>query len=358
MKPNDLATSVLCILALATSACACTDPEDVALEQTEAAVLDSFNCPPTCVDNGYPLLFAGGELTFLSLDSHSGGHALFSLDDTSTGGTDLTLAGADNLSDQGYAPRVWLGVNVNEYWSIVGRYWRLEDSGADRPVAPPGAVNLANLLQLSGTSEVDAFTADLEADATLNNGPWQFTGMVGARHALLDTKSRLTTGGIFTGSNEARLNLSDGSSFEGTGLSGGVVARRRIGCTPFHLYVGGRASKLDGDSDSFGRAAVDITSPPNNLNNSIAIRRHDGSASMTIGELQAGVGYDVQLSLIPAYAFFRVGYEYQNWDIDGHAANGPNYNGSVGNVDVSATVSPGIGDLRFNGLTLATGLAW
>jgi hypothetical protein len=182
--------------------------------------------------------------------------------------------------------------------------------------------------------------------------------MVGARHASLDASSHLTARGVFTAGSTAQIDLLDRSSFEGTGVTSGLVVRRQISDSNFNVFFGARGSRLGGSSDSFGRVAVSVAAPPGSMTSSNAIDRFDTNASMTIAELQTGLEYEIQLSCIPACAFFRVAYEYQNWNIDGHPATGPSITGPANNVQVSASASPGLGDLHLNGLTLATGLAW
>jgi hypothetical protein len=359
MDTNRLICSLVLVLSLALRALA-ADSEDCALEQyqREAATLDETWGTANCVGSSLPLFFAGADVTFFAVDARTGGHASLSLDDTNSAGTDVTLAGADGLNDLGYAPRVWLGGRIIEDWYVVGRYWRLDDSGINHPEAPAGTINLANFLRLSGPSSVEAFTADLEVQHTFDLGRWQIDGFVGARHASLDASSHLTTSGAFTAGSTAQVDLFDRSSFEGTGVTSGLVVRRQISDSNFNVFFGARGSRADGTSNSFGRVAVSVSAPPGSMTNSNEIERSDINASMTIAELQTGVEYEIQLSFIPACAFFQIAYEYQNWNIDGHPATGPSISGPVNNVQVAASASPGIGDLNLNGLTLATGLAW
>jgi hypothetical protein len=361
MKTNGLVWSAAILLLCAPRATAqCCDPADCLLEQQEAQIetIPVYGFCNWCTDSCLTYVFTGAEFTFLSVDSHSGGHANLSLDDTGTAGTDLQLAGADSLSDFGFAPRVWLGCHIINDWSLVGRYWHLDDSGPDRPQAPAGAVNLANFLRLSGTSSVEADAADLEVDRGFACGPWKIDGAVGVRHATIDLASHLATSGTFTAGNTAALNLSDSSDFEGTGVTYAIVVRRQIGESHWQLFASARGSNLAGESNSSGRAVVAINTGGGNFSNSVHSSNDDDSASMTIGELQAGLEYDVPLECVPANVFFRAAYEFQNWNFDGRSAAGPSSSGSAGPINVNATISPGIGDLQLNGLTLATGLTW
>jgi hypothetical protein len=361
MKIKGLISGIALLVLINSGAHAqCCDPEDWVLAQQEAQVesIDVTGGAAGCLDYVLPYMFTGAEFSFLSVDARSGGHASLTLDDTNTAGTDLRLAGADSLTDSGYAPRVWLGCRVTDCWSVVGRYWHLDDSGEDRPEAPAGAINLANLLRLSGTSHVEAYDADLEVDRAFDWGCWKVDGTVGARHASLDVNSHLSTGGVFTSGSFANLDLSDGTSFEGTGVTYAIMVRRQLGNSHANFYFGARGSNLDGRSDSFGRASVAIGTGGASFGNSISSSRQDGNASLTIAELQAGIEYDIPLACVPAEAFFRVGYEFQDWNIDGRAAAGLNTNGSAGPINLSAVASPGIGDMQLNGVTLATGLTW
>jgi hypothetical protein len=360
MKTKGLVWGVTLLLSLSSTTFAACDPEDCLFAQHQAEVesIDVDGGAAGCLGYALPYLFSGADFTVLSVNAHSGGRASLTLDDSNTAGTDLRLAGADALNDSGYAPRVWLGCHITNCWSLVGRYWHLDDSGEDRPAAPPGAINLANLLRLSGDSRVEAYAADLEVDREFGWGCWKVDSIVGARHALLDVNSHLSTSGVFTSSNSAQLDLSDGSGFEGTGITYAILVRRQIGNSHANFFCGARGSNMDGRSDSSGRAAVAISAGGASFSDSISSSRHDGNASLTIGELQAGLEYDIPLTCVPADAFFRVAYEFQDWNIDGRSAAGLNTSGSAGPVTLSASASPGIGDMQLNGVTFATGLTW
>src|SRR4051794_37064841 len=100
METNRLFAGLVLTLSIALTAWA-VDPEDCALEelQREAASLDENWGAASCVGTSLPFSSAGAEAMFLAVDARPGTRPPRSLEDINTAGTDLTLSGADGLSD-------------------------------------------------------------------------------------------------------------------------------------------------------------------------------------------------------------------------------------------------------------------
>ena len=60
-------------------------------------------------------LYAGTELTALQIDSQTGGRTTLSFSDTTAPGVaTISFNDLGGVSDRGYAPRFWLGVNLTD----------------------------------------------------------------------------------------------------------------------------------------------------------------------------------------------------------------------------------------------------
>jgi hypothetical protein len=79
---------------------------------------------------------------------------------------------------------------------------------------------------------------------------------------------------------------------------------------------------------------------------------------MTIGELQTGLQLDYPLATIPASAFIRTTYEYQNWMVHGKPTGGAGFGGTIGEITTNSFASAGIGRANLGGVSIATGINW
>jgi hypothetical protein len=302
---------------------------------------------------------SGAEFTFLDIEARSGGRITMSFDDSGTAGTDLATRDGNGVDDEGYSPRVWLGLQFCEEWAIVGRFWNLDDSENGRPDLVPGTVELTNFATEHDSNRVEAYTLDIEAVRTFEFGQWKLDGVIGARQASLDVDSRVTAFGVFTTGNFVNLDLRNGSNFDGTGVTYGGVVRRRVLSSPVYLFVSARGTTMNGYTNSYGGVAGSVAdSPSAPLVGAATVRRNGADSDMTIGELQAGVQLEFALRRLPANAFFRAAYEYQNWDIDGPPTGGAGFGGTIGTLTTNSFSTAGLGGLELHGLSLASGFTW
>ncbi|MCA9093669.1 MAG: hypothetical protein KDA68_09300 [Planctomycetaceae bacterium] len=313
----------------------------------------------TSADNG-SFFYGGTEFSFLRINAHSGGQIAFSQSDTTAPGV-ATVAFRDGngMTDTGYAPRLWIGRRFGEEkWGIQSRYWHLSQSGAHFPdaSAPPTGTNFSTVTE---ADRLEAYTIDLEGVRSYQPGDWKIDTFLGARHASFDIDSQIHTFGVFTTGNFTNLFLANGSSFDGTGLTYGLAARRPISGSNFNLFASARGGSLWGQTDSYGRAAGAVASSPSApLLGAATVTRNNAKADLQIAEIQVGLEWNHALECVPANFFCRTSYEYQYWNINGLPTGGAGFGGTIGELTTNSFSSAGLGDMRLNGFSFATGLTW
>ncbi len=265
----------------------------------------------------------------------------------------------DGLTDTGYAPRLWVGRRLGESWAVQGRYWNLSQNDARRPAInpaiPPVGTNFATYTE---ADRLEAYTIDLDVVRSSYYEVWKFDTFFGARHASFGIDSQLHGFGVFTTGNFTDLFLANGSSFDGTGVTYGLAARRRLANTHAHLYVSA-ARRFDGANRfvrSFGGNDCKLANAP--LVGAATVTRANADADMYMAEIQLGIEWNYRLRSLPANFFFRTAYEYQDWNIKAPPTGGAGFGGTIGEVTTSSFASAGIGDMQLNGVAIATGLTW
>ena len=310
-----------------------------------------------------PHLYAGTEFSALRIHSRTGGTTTASFSDTTAPGVSTRAFRERNgVDDWGFAPRIWLGAEILEGWSIQGRYWRLSDSDEHVPNANPAIANVGtNFATFEETDFVNASIADAEGMKSWQWGKWKADAFVGGRHAELRSESDFLGFGVFTTGNFVNLILQNGIDFDGAGVTYGGTLRRQIGNSHSFVYCTARGSELEGHTTSFARADGAIASSPSApLVGAATVTRADADARMYIFELQGGWEYEQSLAFCPANFFFRVGYELQRWDIDGLPTGGAGFGGTIGEITTNSFASADArkAGLVVEGVTLGTGLTW
>jgi hypothetical protein len=332
---------------------------DEAAAAENAAGVCECQCACPCDPGRRPFWFAGTEFTFMGVDASTGGRTTLSFDDSGTAGTDLQLAGRDGVQDFAYAPRFWLGRHFGERWGVVGRFWHLEDAQATGGIPVEGTTPLPNFATITDAGRVEMYTIDVEAIRSLRPGKWKIDGTIGARHASMGVDSSLTAFGVFTSGNFVNMTLANGSSFDGTGVTSALVVRRQLGDSRAWLFVSGRGSQMWGQSDSYGRAVGTVAASPSApLVGAATVRRNNAEADLTIAELQTGIQLEFALRRLPATAFFRTAFEYQNWNLDGLPTGGAGFGGTISDLTTNSFSRAGLGAVHLYGLALATGFTW
>ncbi len=320
--------------------------------------IGGFLPPRKCCD---PFWYAGAEIVFVDIDAKSGGSIILSqLDNTAPGVSTVGFRDGDGLSETGYAPRMWVGRRLGESWAVQGRYWNLSQNDsftpAINPAIPPVGTNFATYTE---ADRLEAYTIDIDAVRSTYYNAWKFDTFVGARHASFGIDSQIHGFGVFTTGNFTNIFLANGSSFDGTGVTYGLAARRRLASTHAHLYVSARGAALTGQTDSYGRAAGTIASSPSApLVGAATVTRNNADADLCMAEIQLGIEWNYGLRCLPANFFFRTAYEYQDWNIKGRPTGGAGFGGTIGELDTSSFAAAGIGDMQLNGVAIATGLTW
>lgn len=312
-----------------------------------------------CCCGRRPFWFGGVEATFLDADVTTGGRTTLSIDDSDTAGTDLQLVNDQALDQFTYAPRIWFGRQFNEKWAIVGRFWMLNDSSVSPATPAPGANNLTNFMTIWDAGQVEMYTGDLEGVRSFQVGRWKIDGTCGARYASFYSETSLNAFGVFTSGNFSQLYFSSLSSFEGAGVTGSLTLRRQLGDSHWSIYLSGRGSELGGRSVSRARESGTVAVSPNSpLLGSATVTREDDEATMSIGELQAGVQWDFALQRLPASGFARIGLEHQHWNIDSLPVGGVGFGGTLSDLTVNSFTSAGHGDTSLLGFAISMGFNW
>jgi hypothetical protein len=318
-----------------------------------------WKCLVGCHD-GYDF-YAGTEFSALGVASRTGGTTRLSLSDTTAPGVStVSFTEPGGVNDWGYSPRVWLGVQLTDKWSVRARYWRLSDTDKHPPDKTPGFTPTGtNFATFEDTDHMEAWTTDIEAVRTEKWGNWELEGFVGGRHADFATDSDLLAFGVFTTGNFINLTLQNGCGFNGSGVTYGGTIRHQLGSSHLHFFTTLRGSNLAGFSDSLGRADGAVASSPSApLVGAATVTRNHAPATMAIFEAQVGVEFDWALQDVPMNFFFRVAYEYQDWLITGLPTGGAGFGGTIGELTTNSFASAGLGGMTLNGVSVSTGLVW
>jgi hypothetical protein len=307
--------------------------------------------------------FAGMETTMYNVNARSGGIITASFSDTTAPGvsTFATVDGNGVTDKFAIAPRIWGGRQFGEKWGIVGRYWEFEVTDINTPPAPnPNIPNTgSNFATIFETDRSHFRTADIELIRSFKPGKWKIDGTFGARHAHIGVRSDFLAFGVFTTGNFVNLTLQNGFYFDGEGGTSSINVRRQIGDSPFSFFSSFRGSYLGGHTTSFGRSDGTVASSPSApLVGAATVTRADADAELDIWEYQVGLQLDLPLRAIPANAFFRCAFEYQNWDIDAPPTGGAGFGGTIGEITTNSFASAGIGHAYLTGLVIGTGLTW
>lgn len=317
------------------------------------------DCEAGCCRESY--WFAGTEVTFVSLDAHTGGRATLSLDDSSTVGQDISLIGAEGVDEHlTFAPRLWIGRQLNEDWGIVGRYWELNDSEARFPTVAPGNTPLPNFATFGDTAQVEMYNIDLEVVRSAEWGKWKFDASAGGRHASFEAAGRLDAFGVFTTGNFINLRYDTFTAFEGDGITASLGARRQLGDSRAYLFIMGRGSNLQGDSRSGSRTVGTVASSPSAplVGAATVTRTVNDETELEIVEAQVGLHLEHPLAFAPVTAFFRTAFEYQFWYIDAPPVGGAGFGGTIGTLTTNSFASASNGEAKLLGLSISTGFSW
>jgi hypothetical protein len=307
--------------------------------------------------------FAGFETTMYNVNARSGGIITASFSDTTAPGvsTFATVDGNGVTDKFAYAPRLWGGRQFGENWAIVGRYWDFEMSDMSTPPAPnPNIPNTGtNFATIFETDRAHFRTADIELVRNFRPGKWKIDGSFGARHAHIGVRSDFLAFGVFTTGNFVNLTLQNGFNFSGEGGTSAINVRRQIGDSPLSIFSSFRGSYLGGHTTSFGRSDGTVASSPSApLVGAATVTRANADAELDIFEYQLGMQLDFPLQAVPANAFFRAAFEYQNWDIDAPPTGGAGFGGTIGELTTNSFASAGIGHAYLTGLVLGAGFTW
>jgi hypothetical protein len=307
-----------------------------------------------------PFCYATAEMLFLDINADTGGRVTASFNDNTTVGTEISFNTGTGVQDEmGVGGRIVIGRQFSDKWGIAARYFHLEDHETGFPRLTPGTTPLPTFGTYTETDTAKLYSIDLEAVRSFNPGRTKIDTTFGARQASLDVDSLFHAFGVITTGNFVNLNLSNGCAFDGAGITSALTARRQIGDSCAWLYAGGRGSKMWGHTDSFGRSAGAVASSPSApLVGAATVTRNNAESDLVILEASAGVQFEFELRNLPATAFFRVGGEYQDWDINGPPTGGAGFGGTIGDLTTNSFSSAGLGDTELVGGSMAVGFTY
>ena len=223
------------------------------------------------------------------------------------------------------------------------------------PRLTPGTTPLPTFGTYVETDTLQMYSIDLEAVRSFHPGKTKIDATFGARQASIDVQSLLDTFGVITTGNFVNVDLSNGCAFDGAGITSALMVRRQIGDSPVYVFAGGRGSKMWGHSDSFGRSEGAVASSPSApLVGAATVTRNNADSNLVILEAQLGLQVEFAFRDFPATAFFRVAFEYQDWDINGPPTGGAGFGGTIGTLTTNSFASAGLGDTELEGAAVAT----
>jgi hypothetical protein len=302
-------------------------------------------CPPR------RFFYADIEATFLAPDFDHQSLAIVGVD--LVGDRIATFNPGASVEDNMYVgPRITLGVQ-GECWGLAGRFWKLSDSATSS--------DFGTWYDTSTFQRFNAFTTDLEITRQFCRGCWAGQVAFGVRHAELDFDSCLRADRVFDFvplEDDPFVSGMAGASnqFQGTGLTFALLAKRPI-TSKAYLFCGLRGSVLWGEAVNTVSGSAMLATPDDLAFGSgeVAV---GCDKTMFIGEVQVGLQYECPLRCVPANAFFRVAFEYQNWSVDSPYLEGV----AVAEVDdvigVAAGSISGDADMQLVGFNLGAGLTW
>jgi len=305
-------------------------------------------CGPACC-----IFIAGTEATFLAPQSH--GAKMRAV------GTDLTLPAVFeeseilDLDGMTYAPRVWIGVQGQE-WGLVTRFWYLSDSDEQfHPFAQPGNGGTGAYTD----DRTKAYTIDWEATHACcwNDSKFDFT--VGGRYAALEAGGSVGLSGLANGGLDIFYSTAIADvEFEGTGFTTSIGGRTPLfdccGCV--YLLWGVRGSYLWGDVTNAVQTSATVIGAASNATSIDSAEATDHGTLYTV-EAQLGAQWEYELQCVPASAFFRLVAEYQYWNISAADAS-TNSTAVIATSTALARAESGDFSMSLLGLSVGTGLTW
>ncbi len=332
------------------------DVTDTIFRSNDVPLVDQVSADPQftltpvacCEDSCRPglSLFVGTEVVFLRPFQNGGGAEIAS---------DSTYATGNEADDFYAAPRIWVGAGIGDSPFFVQlQYWELNGSESrvyGNPFPAAEGFNFGNLRMNNFDFEGGAFLCFDECTEG------KFT--LGGRHTTFNEASGVA-GGEFQGvAPYTSASSSSYSSFEGTGVTTSLQMTRRIGCSDWRLFAGGRFSWLWGDEFN---GAVTSASAVDGSTNASAVHGAfgGGDANMYILEAQLGTQWQRRLTCINADAFFRIALEYQYWNTDSGGSSESLSYATLAPGGPSAIAYASSRGLETNlfGVAVGTGITW
>jgi hypothetical protein len=207
---------------------------------------------------------------------------------------------SEGLLELEAAPRYTAGTIRDDGWGFQGRFFDYDADGRSQFIQVQDFV--------SYEVELNMYSVDFEALKRIEGERWGLQATLGARHASF-SRQRILSGINTAIGNPFVFFIDQDTTFQGTGITGSLEATRRLGATPWRIFVNGRGFGLWGTEkdNSAGATFFGGTFTPNGLGQVI-------DASQIGLETQAGIEWRHDLSFLHGTVVARTAFEYQMWN--------------------------------------------
>ena len=308
-----------------------------------------------------PYFYGSAEMLFLDINADTGGRITASFNDNTTVGTEISFNTGTGVQDEfGIGARTVIGRQFSDKWGIAARYFHLEDTETGFPRLTPGTTPLPTFGTYTETDTLKMYSIDLEAVRSFNPGKTKIDTTFGGRQASLDVDSLFHAFGVITTGNFVNLNLVERLCLRRCRYHQ-CLERPPSDWRFMRLVVCGWSWFEDVGPQRFVRPfrwCGCSSSPSAPLVGAATVTRNNAEADLVTLEAQTGVQFEFALEMLPATAFFRVGAEYQDWDINGPPTGGAGFGGTIGDLTTNSFSAAGLGDTELVGGTVAMGFTW
>jgi hypothetical protein len=283
--------------------------------------------------------YAALGLAQVKAEPDTGGVITLSFNDSGTAGTDISFTAGSGRNSNDYLPVLQLGGRVNVVDALTvgltGQFYSFSDGLSAVPLLTPGTTPLATFGTYRETSLFKLDARDIAATAGYSRWGVTAEAVAGWRSGDFETRSEVEAFGVITTGHFANVALSNGASFAGDGPLFGLRLDYRLPSLPVRVVARYSYSKLDGQSDSFGRAVGTVASSPSApLVGAATVTRNNAEAKMIVQDMEFGAQYEFELG--GRSSFLRASWMRAKWAIDGLPTGGAGFGGTIGTLTTNS----------------------
>jgi hypothetical protein len=291
----------------------------------------------------------------------TGGNITLSYNDVDTAAVDKAVIGGHGRKTSHYLPTGTLGARFNQTenftWGLELQGYSFSDGVSTTPLDSPTVTPLPNFATFRETSLFKMDASDITATAGYSR--WNATAEVvaGYRSASFETRAEIESFGVFTTGNFVNVALSNGAAFKGSGPVAGLRLKYTPPQFPVSVVARYKYSKLDGKSDSFGRAVGTVASSPSApLVGAATVTRNDADAKADIHDQEYGLQYDFGGASVSS--FVSVTYTMTKLKLNGPPTGGAGFGGTIGDLTTNSFSSASAEDSsgKWKGIAFTVGV--